>query len=380
MGLNNRLHLFREDCNDGEKNLYDVILEVTRSKGRQCWDTPMYAVGRCVDIAPALKQEMLLLRISEQNGSIRELYHASGSDINEQQRAVRDALSRTWKQTQFDKDELMRFYSVFTRLFEYPAESDLYIRLRKRQDSSGSTQPVSYQKEPMPSSVPHIELTQRNLPEPVLVSPGLLSVSQPYRVYRFGESVWLGSYAQSSKRAKNREPLEWIVVWQNGEWVLLITKDCIDCSQFHKKAEPVTWEASSVRNFLNNDFLRNTFTAQELSRIGTKQIDNPENPVFETFGGRNTADRVFLLSAKDVEQYLSDPLIRTAQSTVYSRSKGVLRKKEDYYTWWWLRTPGSSTNRACYVRTDGTIDYEGHLVNSCRDGIRPAILVHADRT
>lgn len=63
------------------------------------------------------------------------------------------------------------------------------------------------------------------------------------------------------------EPIEWNVLESSGGYagssiqVLLITKYCIDVRPYGDGA--VTWETSSLRQWLNNDFLNTAFTEDE---------------------------------------------------------------------------------------------------------------------
>lgn len=46
-----------------------------------------------------------------------------------------------------------------------------------------------------------------------------------------------------------------------------------------------------------------------------------------------------------------------------------------YDNWWWLRSPGDDQNHAAGVRSDGSVDDDGHYVLNGNDCIRPALKI-----
>ena len=92
-----------------------------------------------------------------------------------------------------------------------------------------------------------------------------------------------------------------------------------------------------------------------------------------TKGGKNTKDRVFLLSYAEAEKYFSSDFTRKCTPTDYAVRKGAVAGKAD---WWWLRSTEVSDNipfAAC-VYDKGYTSYISGVTNG---GVlvRPALWV-----
>ena len=75
-----------------------------------------------------------------------------------------------------------------------------------------------------------------------------------------GDSVFFGSYKQSSNPFAGPEPLEWIVLdkYPDAGVALVTTKYLIDAKPFSLNDE-TTWAQSDVRQWLNSEFLSNAY-------------------------------------------------------------------------------------------------------------------------
>jgi len=94
-------------------------------------------------------------------------------------------------------------------------------------------------------------------------------------------------------------------------------------------------------------------------------LRNDDNPVYETEGGNDTQDRIFLLSLEEAEDYFKDDDDRKANGS------GDINDIEDLY--WWLRTPGKKSSEAAYVNTDGKVIVAGVHRGADEGGVRPAL-------
>ena len=119
----------------------------------------------------------------------------------------------------------------------------------------------------------------------------------------------------------------------------------------------VTWEDCDLRKWLNEEYLKKTFNAQEQEAILERTIQTPDNVKYKTKGGNDTQDKLFLLSLDEVQQYFKDNEDRATDS------------------WWWLRSPGDDQDRAAYVNYDGAVDGLGRYVYFGY-GIRPAFCIN----
>ena len=161
--------------------------------------------------------------------------------------------------------------------------------------------------------------------------------------------------------------ISWIVLNRQENSALVLSKDILECRAYHTELADITWETSTLRKYLNGQWLESTFTPDERSRILSTNVENPSNSKYGIYGGQPTVDRVFLLSLQEAEMYLSgNPDV--LQATQAERSECV---------WWHLRSPGEAPYVAASVSSSGLIDYHGTAegVDDPTGGIRPAMLV-----
>jgi len=123
-----------------------------------------------------------------------------------------------------------------------------------------------------------------------------------------------------------------------------------------------TWEKSDMRQYLNGAFYNDTFTAKEKAWIAESKIVNNDNPQFNTSGGGQTVDKVFLLSIDEAGHYFADDAARIARDVNTGRAR-----------WWWLRSVGGRDDRVAGVYDDGGIDVRGYSISRVNGGVRPAL-------
>ena len=126
--------------------------------------------------------------------------------------------------------------------------------------------------------------------------------------------------------------------------------------------------------------MNKAFDEDEQGMIRETKVTADKNPKYSTSPGNDTADKVFLLSASEVEAYSGLDYARQCEVTEYCiaqgiYSKGTFRLSTDDVCWWWLRSPGKHSDYAAYVLTDGTIYCGGHSVDSARGGVRPSVWI-----
>ncbi len=190
----------------------------------------------------------------------------------------------------------------------------------------------------------------------------------------------------------------WKVLDIKEDKMLMITDQIIEQRDYHDRKEPVTWEQSEIRHYLNNRFLER-FSPADQDRILTTHNINKDNPWYGSLGGADTLDRVFLLSLDEcVRLYFGDSsrlldYPKPNQRYWFDR-KDVNNIKRaalfmDLIWWWWTRTPGKNNKVAIYIHGDGNIGIQGngisktsfntlhHITKSNVGGIRPAIWIKA---
>ena len=192
-----------------------------------------------------------------------------------------------------------------------------------------------------------------------------------------GSIVTFGRYEQDGNPENGPEPIEWIVLDVKDGKSLLISRYALDAVPYHTKSISITWEKCSLRSWLNSDFLRTAFTEEERESIPVTKVDNSRKQGFKrwnnwkkTKGGKNTKDRVFLLSYLEAKQYLGvawhggENPSGQAEMTEFLRRKtadnpyyrDTLEDNPEYgFCTWWLRSPGYLQNLVAQVARLGTL-------------------------
>lgn len=154
---------------------------------------------------------------------------------------------------------------------------------------------------------------------------------------------------------------------------------------YNEERVETTWETSTIRKWLNEDFINTAFTEGEQTVLINSDLPAEDNVHYGTAYGNATQDRVFYLSVQDVLTYLPEYESRLCASTPYAVGKGM-EPDEKGNVGWTLRTPGGDPSVVCAIaRNAGYIfgigDYEvslksaqgGVYVDGTGLGVRPAL-------
>ena len=157
-----------------------------------------------------------------------------------------------------------------------------------------------------------------------------------------------------------------------GNKQLLISRNSIACRPYHDQYGTVTWEGSALREWLNEDFFNSAFTAQEQKRIEEVIVRTEKNRAYKVSGGRDTVDRVFLLSIEEAEQYftIDERWAAPARAAI----KEAVSNDAPEYEWYWLRSPGQDGRYAAGVSSNGSIQHGGYSEGTY-GYVRPAIWI-----
>ncbi|MCR5322030.1 MAG: DUF6273 domain-containing protein [Lachnospiraceae bacterium] len=206
-----------------------------------------------------------------------------------------------------------------------------------------------------------------------------------YSQLKNGDIIIFGSYEQDNNLDNGKEPIEWIVLSNDGKELFVMSKYALDCQYYdeYRDAEEhtlgiwgVTWAECTLRKWLNDDFYNASFSDVEKKQIKTTTVNNKINPVYYDFWsiqgqenlGIDTEDKVFLLSLEDMvntaygfsSDYNQRDLARRCAATEYAMARGVMSSKEKFpEEWkqyelitadgeptceWYLRSPGIPGN------------------------------------
>lgn len=203
------------------------------------------------------------------------------------------------------------------------------------------------------------------------------------------DCIYFGNYWQNdtngdgkADQADEKEPIKWRVLSVDRDDAFLLADQNLDCRPYNETFTDVTWETCTLRRWLNDDFLKEAFTADEQSVIKMTAVANHDNEEYETEGGADTQDKVYLLSYEEVanpaygfsrlNKGKNASLTRKAGNTVYARQRGVYTSSAGNAPWW-LRSPGSSRNCASIVNYNGHVNRDGRPVYYGNRAARPVL-------
>lgn len=209
--------------------------------------------------------------------------------------------------------------------------------------------------------------------------------------------IMFGGYPSDANGAP-REML-WAVLDRRGNELLLMSVSAIETRPYHNEYT-ASWETSDLRRWLNEDFLRDAFTAEERSMIRSSWVINSDDVEQHLRKGNDTQDRVFLMSLQEAETYFMRDTFQRLDETVDWRStlQGVQYRADydiirapltDYIVaqgarisnqnaMWWLRSEGMNSGYAALVRDKDIIDAGGMPVTTTGIGVRPVMWIRLD--
>jgi Na+-transporting methylmalonyl-CoA/oxaloacetate decarboxylase gamma subunit len=185
----------------------------------------------------------------------------------------------------------------------------------------------------------------------------------PFEQSQIGDIVKLGD-------------LYWrVLVISVDGYKLVITVDIVEKRVYGSGKDDVTWQTSSIRTYLNSEFMDQHLLTNESYRIGEVSFYIPSNPRYGTPGGASTRDYIFLLTLDDFEDDLLfvDQNARIADN--FNDAGESLSGEAG--SAWWLASPGQSTTTAAFVDEFGEVNYEGNAVDR-QLGVRPVMWVMSE--
>ena len=195
-----------------------------------------------------------------------------------------------------------------------------------------------------------------------------------------GQLVSFGRYEQDGKPETTNEEVLWLVIEKNGSELKLMSLYCLDIIPFMKNSDPVRWENSYAREFLNGEFFNRAFSAAEQAMIKTVAVKNTPNPVYGTGGGADTLDKVYIFSLDEAMEYYNLPAEENfydgvyAQATIHTIMNGAwLEIPGSNNCWWWLRSTGGNDQNATEIGSRGYLSFNGNTGETELRAIRPII-------
>ena len=200
------------------------------------------------------------------------------------------------------------------------------------------------------------------------------------------DCIYFGNYYQSNSSTK--EPIKWRVLSVNGNDAFLLADQNLDAKPYNEEYTDVTWATCTLRTWLNDTFLNTAFTSAEQAAIKNTTVVNDDNPYYDTEGGENTTDKVYLLSIAEASNtaygfygdFNTSSETREATNTAYVAGKDGMSAVGEA-DWWWLRSPGNNSGRASYVDYSG-VGYDNgyYVLRDDYSAVRPALHLNLSAT
>lgn len=260
-------------------------------------------------------------------------------------------------------------------------------------------------------------------------------VAQEKDIYSGKGVVVFGSYEQDGDSGNGKEPIEWIVLDEQDDKLLVISKYCLVYSRYapipiytytspdgtsfssiegnepgigykYEEEDGVlkwvpyeleedeetlyTWENSELRQYLNGRFLRTAFTGDEQERILVSELQNSDNPIYGTDGGNTTYDMIFVLSLEEAENYFTTENVKSYLTpSVIMRHKPYSKKELDLLKEnggrypsesFMLRTPGENAYGVCVLdmKSKSKQSWKNRRISTWELPIRPAMWISTE--
>ncbi|MBR3621647.1 MAG: hypothetical protein IKN56_09085, partial [Clostridia bacterium] len=180
------------------------------------------------------------------------------------------------------------------------------------------------------------------------------SIIKPYYKSKWGpvnvgDIIMFGSYEQDNDTTNGKEEIEWRILAKEGNKLLIISKYALDNQPFNTEYEHTTWETCTLRKWMNYSFLEVAFSNAEQGMIKTTKATADKYPKSDTDSGKDSTDKVFLLSINEAEKYFSSDKDRECVATHYAIYQGADTEKDGATCSWWLRTTDEESLNALYV-------------------------------
>lgn len=191
-------------------------------------------------------------------------------------------------------------------------------------------------------------------------------------------TVLFGKYEQDNDSTNGFESIEWIVLDVVDGRALLLSRFALDKQPYNDTEDAfaeTTWATCTLRTWLNTDFYGHAFSDNEKTLIINTQLDNSNSDGWGVAGGKDTNDKVFLLSYGEGRHYLYNNDNMIAIATKFTKSLNPFLTRNGA-TKWWLRSPAQALNGAATGQIYGGGEWKEYAFCNFENAtVRPAIWV-----
>ena len=217
-----------------------------------------------------------------------------------------------------------------------------------------------------------------------------------------GDYITFGKYEQDNDKTNGKENIEWLVLEKEGNKIFVISKYILDVEAYSSSAYAVqalqddpdytsniSWESSSIRIWLNETFLSESFNETEQSIIQTTKVTADSGHNNNNAQGNDTEDKIFFLSLSDANKYFESDEARICATTNYvigqrdSGRYGYEKAVSDDSSAcsWWLRTSDSESDSWVSQYGFAMVGITGKISSNWfygTAGVRPALWIDLD--
>ncbi len=189
-----------------------------------------------------------------------------------------------------------------------------------------------------------------------------------YRHAKAGDIIWLG-----------QPIMPWQVLENKSGRLLVISKFVLDCLPYDGYYKFIDWSTSSIRKKLNNEYMPNILTAEDIAKIVPVYINSDTDILHFDRQEGITEDRFFLLSVKEAKRYFRSDRERCAPVVKYA-TRSMLWTVFDKWAHWWLRSQGEIIDDKYYVRDGFIMSMNSTVQGSYFEhfGVRPAMYINME--
>lgn len=190
-----------------------------------------------------------------------------------------------------------------------------------------------------------------------------------------------GTYEQDADTSTENEVIEWLVIDEKDDKVLVISKKSIVCIAYNDVSTSITWDKCILRLYLNNIFYNTYLTDEERSLIIPSRLNNNTVNAFGLPNGPDTIDSIFILNIDEYKKYFNSDLERVSAGTKYTSTLGLNISHTlpiddnpiENGTYYWARNVGYHDSDTACINWDGKINAYGYDCKSDGMGVRPCM-------
>ena len=190
-----------------------------------------------------------------------------------------------------------------------------------------------------------------------------------------------GYYEQDNIIDDKYEPIEWLVLEEKNEKVLVISKKTIISISYNDESKNITWDKSILRLYLNNIFYNTYLNGEERNMILPSTVVNSTINDFGFSNGVDTVDKIFILNTEEYKKYFNSDEERVSAGTPYGKSIGLQISSTlpiadvpiENGTFYWARNVGYHLSDIACVNWDGKVNVYGYDSKSDGMGARPCM-------